>query len=130
MIAGRKSKGIPIPSQVGRRFPFGTIPELRAKAGGWFEPPMIDFLVVAFSWLIDIMFVRWIPGPATFIRIEFADEQVPCPARAILSQYMKDPAPGFRWCGLAQPASRDLDPNGQVSIVVDQVGAAATPRQR
>jgi hypothetical protein len=74
MIAGGEGKGVPVPGHISGRVPFGTVPELGAEAGRRVEAPVIDFLVRRLSWLIGAVLVWWIPRPATFICVKFADE--------------------------------------------------------
>ena len=96
VVAGGEGKSVTVTSHMSRRFSIRMIPKLRAEAGWGIEPPVIHFLVRGLAWLIDIVLVRWIARPASFIRVELADEQVSCPTRTVLSQDMKDTASGFR----------------------------------
>src|SRR5260370_39318371 len=92
MIAGGEGKSIPVAGHISRGVPVRTIPKLGAEAGRGIEAPVIQFLVCGLSWQIGIVLVRWIARPATFIRVELANEYVPRPARTVLSQDVKDTA--------------------------------------
>ncbi len=74
VIAGGEGKSVPVAGHISRCVPVRTVPELGAEAGRGIEAPVIQFLVCGLSWQIGIVLVRRIARPATFIRVELANE--------------------------------------------------------
>ena len=77
--------------------PILVVTELRPEAG--FRPiaVVIDLLEIRLLGRpFRVVLVRWIPGPAAVIAVQFADEQPPGAARAVLPENMEDPSARVR----------------------------------
>lgn len=70
MITGGEDKCIPVPYYVRRRVAILSILKLRAEAGLRPKTPVIDSLMSGFAWLVGIMLVRWVAGPAHLIHVK------------------------------------------------------------